>query len=306
MTHAQQQIVNSREKNPTKIKQLAATGLNAKQIATMLGLTEGYVRVYMRYRMGNLVQAVADAFMPTTFNRRFGVEIEAYNVDTQELVRQLYLAGVNATTGNRSSNLTNQWKVTTDSSINGAKAFEIVSPILVGEEGLRELEIVCTVLAQMRAKVNKSCGMHIHIDAERFTLTQWKNLLKNYGKAEALIDSFLPISRRGDNNHFCKSVKNRELQIDNATTLQKIAKGALSGRYYKVNVQSYFVHKTVEFRQHSGTIEYRKISNWVRFLHNLVTYSETHLIEDATLEGLATFNQAEIVSYFDERIGELN
>ena len=38
----------------------------------------------------------------------------------------------------------------TDSSINGNDTFELVSPILVGEAGLRELEKVCWVLDLLR------------------------------------------------------------------------------------------------------------------------------------------------------------
>ena len=32
-------------------------------------------------------------------------------------------------------------------------------------------------------------------------------------------------------------------------------------------------HKTVEFRQHSGTTNFTKMRNWVLFLHKLVTFA---------------------------------
>ena len=58
----------------------------------------------------------------------------------------------------------------TDSSLNGNDTFELVSPILVGEAGLRELEKVCWVLDLCDVKVNESCGLHVHIDAAGFSM----------------------------------------------------------------------------------------------------------------------------------------
>ena len=53
------------------------------------------------------------------------------------------------------------WKLVTDSSLNGNDTFELVSPILVGEDGLEELEKVCWVLDACNVKINGSCGMHV-------------------------------------------------------------------------------------------------------------------------------------------------
>lgn len=62
------------------------------------------------------------------------------------------------------------WKLVTDSSLQGNNTFELVSPILVGENGLKELETVCWVLDICNAKVNDSCGFHVHMDAASFNL----------------------------------------------------------------------------------------------------------------------------------------
>ena len=53
-------------------------------------------------------------------------------------------------------------------------------------------------------------------------------------------------------------------------------------RYRKVNAESYIRHKTVEFRQHSGTTEFKKISNWINFLRKLIQYSFDHAIENCS------------------------
>ena len=57
-----------------------------------------------------------------------------------------------------------------------------------------------------------------------------------------------------------------------------------SDTYYKVNAESYSIHNTVEFRQHSGTIEIEKMENWIRFLDSLVKYSEYGVVENNDFE----------------------
>ncbi len=71
---------------------------------------------------------------------------------------------------------TEYWKLVADGSLTGNESFELVSPILHGEEGLKDLEKVCWVLELCNVKVNESCGLHIHMDAADFTINTWKNL----------------------------------------------------------------------------------------------------------------------------------
>jgi Putative amidoligase enzyme len=162
------------------------------------------------------------------------------------------------------------------------------------------------VLGENGVKINKSCGLHIHFDAQNMTANHLKNLVINYGNFESVIDSFLPESRRGNNNTYCKSVRSLEAQISSATTIRKMAE-AIGSRYYKLNLQSYLRHQTIEFRQHSGTVEYTKISNWILFLHNLVEYSATKRISqtEGTMENLKKFNQPEVINYIITRQNQL-
>ena len=72
-------------------------------------------------------------------------------------------------------------------------------------------------------------------------------------------------------------------------------------------MQSYVRHNTIEFRQHSGTVEFEKIANWILFLHNLVEYSKTKkvLASEASFESFQKFNQPEVVNYLTTRINQL-
>ncbi len=117
----------------------------------------------------------------------------------------------------------------------------------------------------------------------------------------------MPVSRKGDNNIYTRGFANVagfEQKIKNATSLQSIER-FLGSRYFKINPKSYARHNTIEFRQHSGTVEFEKISNWVRFLGNLITFSETNTVTDATLQGLAAFNNQEIMTYLTNRTNKL-
>lgn len=146
--------------------------------------------------------------------------------------------------------------------------------MLEGEDGLAELEKVCWVLEALNVKVNGSCGLHVHMDASDFNITTWQNLLLSYKHAEAEIDRFMPNSRRGDENHFCGSLRRfSDENIRSRRSLDEL-QTLLGSRYMKVNLQAYSLHGTVEFRQHSGTINFTKIENWVRFLGRMIIFAK--------------------------------
>jgi len=244
-------------------------------------------------------------FEPTTFDRKFGVEIEAFGIERDVLLRALRLAGLNCETESYNHTTRNHWKIVSDSSIEGEHSFELVSPILEGISGLEQVQKVSVVLGRLRAKINKSCGLHIHFDAANMDLKCWKNLILNYANLESVIDSMMPESRRA--NDYCRTmgIENLKSQIESAQTIE-IAANIFPSRYRKINTQAYFRQKTVEFRQHSGTIESEKIINWILFLHNLVSYSAMNLETISTFDALKKFNQDGIVNFYHNRIQDLN
>lgn len=204
-------------------------------------------------------------------NRKFGVEIEFTNTVSREAVAAritakgiaCYVEGYNHTTKNN-------WKVVTD----GSCGNELVSPPLKGREGLTQLETVCEALKELGVKVDVKCGLHVHHDINDYTIENMKALFLTYGKLEKAIDSFMPNSRRSNNNTFCKSlsvisIENFMDKIKNVKSISDMS-NAFSSRYYKLNFQSYLKYGTIEFRQHSGTIEFEKIYNWVLLTQHMV------------------------------------
>ena len=304
-----QQILAENGTKTAKIQKLILLGLTRKQIAGLVtNGNYGFVQnVYAKMREQGLLQNMVSRALNTTFNRKFGIEIEAYNITYTTLKNALTAAGINCQSEGYNHATRGYWKIVSDASLQGNNTFELVSPPLQGEAGIEELKTVCRVLKECNAKINKSCGTHIHFDAANFNLQTWKNLFKNYKRLENVIDNFMPNSRRANNNTYCKSLdsfRNFDQQIDSSTSIQNIA-DFFGSRYYKLNPQSYSRHKTIEFRQHSGTIEFAKISNWIYFLNNLVNKSVEGLIENTTLEGLRDFNNNDLVEFFTRRTNNL-
>lgn len=295
----------------SKIKQLIGLGLTRTRIAELVtngnyGFVQNvYAKMKAQGLLNNLSAVIAIA---TTFTRKFGVEFEACNVRMEVLNQAMNAAGIRCQVENynhRDSEIS--WKIVSDGSLHGSNTFELVSPILSGEAGLQEVEKVCRVLNECGAKVNKTCGTHVHMDARNQPLRTWKNIYKNYIRLENVIDGFMPASRQ--NNTFCqtfKNITNLETRIDGARSLDEIARIFNNNRYYKINPVSYSRHNTCEFRQHSGTVEYLKISNWIKFLNNLIDFSANNVITDNTLEGLRAFNNDGIVNYFQTRTNKFN
>lgn len=266
----------------SKIRKLLLIGLSHREIADLLTRgNRGFVwNVYKRMRDEGLLPAsqTATVLRPEpdyTFNRCFGVEIEAYNCPRQTLTDALREAGIPVEIGSRNAETNSNWKLTTDGSLEGSHTFELVSPILCGEQGLEVLERVCWVLDAYNVKINSSCGIHVHFNASDFNLITWQNLILSYKHAETEIDKFMPASRRGNSNTYCRSLRGfSDEDIRSAESIESLQR-LFGSRYMKVNLEAYSRHRTVEFRQHSGTINFTKIENWVRFLGRMIIFAST-------------------------------
>lgn len=205
-------------------------------------------------------------------DRTFGVEIEFVG-DRDKAVRAIRAAGLRCyeESYNSSHPVPSDWKVTTDASI-GYENGELVSPILKGEEGLEQVRKALKALRGIGHSVNRNCGVHVHVGARDLSAPEIVNVFKRYQKFEGEIDGFMPVSRRANNNsRFIASLVN--LNLGHATTPNEVRSAMHACRYFKLNVMSYFRQKTLEFRQHSGSLSGEKVCNWVKFCVNFVEAS---------------------------------
>lgn len=250
------EVKNSRMGKAAKVVELMKLGITRDEITIILGSDAG-------------------AYIPATtkkFTVTFGVEMETYNVNREMLVAKaaennlpLEYQGYNHHDSNR------VFKCVSDSSIEGINPIECVTPVLKGRNGLAALKNACATLNAVGAKVNKSTGLHVHIGAKDLTPAQYCNVFYNYQMLESLIDSFMAESRRANNNGFCMSLRGKYLRT--CETREEVYQALGGSRYYKVNPCSWSRHQTIEFRQHQGSTDFEKISNWVAFCAKLVSWS---------------------------------
>lgn len=241
-------------------------------------------------------------------NYTFGVEIECIDLDPWQLLELCQRSGIAIQRENYNHITRATYKIVTDGSLQGNNAYEVVSPVLKGAKGENEIKTLCENIQKTGANVNVSCGLHVHIGAAGLTMNTIKNVYINYYRLENVIDSFMPMSRRGSNNRYCRTlqhIRGFEAEIDRCDDCDEIAWVFRGDRYYKVNACSYARHKTIEFRQHSGTIEAEKILMWATFVRKLVEYSKTKRVENVqTIDDIEFLTETE-KEYFKNRKAKL-
>ena len=215
-------------------------------------------------------------------DRRFGVELEfiaRYGVTRDRVAEKLCQAGVPTYAASYSDHrvVPGKWKIKPDGSLRGGNGMELVSPPISGEEGYQAVIKASAILldSEVDAKINTSCGLHVHVDAGELDLASLKRLAVIYIENEKVIDSFLPPSRRGETNVYAKSLRNADVsKLKAARSADEIASAMLPRefghmrRYVKLNFMP--THGTVEFRHHSGTTDAIKINQWVKICQQMI------------------------------------
>lgn len=210
--------------------------------------------------------------------RKFGIEIEFFSAETgHEIARLLNDAGVVTAFEGYNHVTRDHWKIVTDGSLNpapaqrGMRGLELVSPVLEGEEAFETIRKASAVLLRAGCKINRTCGLHVHIDARGERLEFFRSLVSLYRNFEPVIDEVQPASRRGASNSYCQPLTMvSEAAIRDAATIEQLAARLVRGRYHKLNLQSFWRHGTVEFRHHAGTVEASKIIAWVKACQAMV------------------------------------
>lgn len=200
--------------------------------------------------------------------RKFGIELEIVGITQDAAIKALKAVQIKVNAEGYNHTTRNYWKIVPDGSV--TNGFEVVSPILKGETGIEEAEIVARALEDAGAYANRTCGFHVHFDASDLGMEHIKKIVRRYAAHEQEIDAFMPKSRRGNANQYCQSLSGMlGHAFDSATTTQALVNSQPS-RYYKVNLKSYQRHGTIEFRQHSGTVNAMKVCTWIRFLAEFI------------------------------------
>jgi hypothetical protein len=226
-------------------------------------------------------------------NRTFGVEIEFVG-DRDIVAWEINATGLRCEIESYNHCTRPHWKIVSDSSVHATgrqsgSGWELVSPILKGQDGLEQIKKVCQAMKQAGAAVNVTCGLHVHHDARDFNVDTFKNIVKIYARFETTIDTLVAPSRRGNENTYCQTLQgvdmDRLLKQTNINGIRNI----YGGRYHKLNLDSYITHGTVEFRQHQGTIDADKIINWIKLTQAMVQRAVDRPVRKGTAADWGTF-----------------
>lgn len=216
-------------------------------------------------------------------SRTFGIELEFILPHrTATLATRLNAVNITCYAEHYNHSTRNYWKIVSDATVHsetGYTPMELVSPPLRGLDGLAQLETVCKVLNELGAKVNRSCGLHVHHDSRDLELEEWKNIVKSYIKYEDTIDLLMAPSRRGNGNQWSRSLKGNYAgysvealwnRVDSSYDIYHL-RNMFGTRYVKLNLEAAAMHGTIEYRQHGGTTNFAKMAAWIALTQGFVT-----------------------------------
>ena len=230
----------------------------------------------------------------------FGVEVEMTGITREEAAKALadyfgteacYKGGVYDTWTVRDQE-DKTWKLMRDSSIRQERKtetgytenadteyqVEMVSPKLIYAE-LPKFQECIRQVRHRGAKVNETCGLHVHVDGANHNRQSLKNILGiMYSKEDLLFKALQVNEERAE--RWCKKVrepmlrKARELSADETRDLTELEEIWYEGhvdahshynatRYYAINLHSMFYRGTIEWRCFNSTLHAGRAAAYV-------------------------------------------
>lgn len=230
--------------------------------------------------------------------QRFGIEIEMTGITRKKAAEVIaeyfgtesFYLGTYYKTYGAKDRQGRTWKATYDSSITAQKKSggrtvqaadeykcEIVSPILTYGD-MADLQEVVRRLRHSGAFVNSQCGIHIHVDAGRYTPQTLRNLVNIIASKEDILYKALRIDPA--RLRWCKKTNEKLLEAINRRKPQTMEAlkdiwyaGSTRGRdehyndtrYHGLNLHSTFTKGTVEFRLFNSTTHAGEIKAYIQF-----------------------------------------
>jgi len=230
-------------------------------------------------------------------NQRFGIEIEMTGLTRKRASEIIALhfsslsihEGGGYDTYSVSDQHGRKWKIVSDASItpqcgnrstmNRDYKVEMVSPICKYDDIKDIQEIVRKLRQDGHAKVNSSCGIHIHVDASPHDARSLRNITNIMYSKEDLIYKALQVSVSRE-HRYCKKVdesfieklnkrKPKDIrQVENIWYNGNVYRSHThydDSRYYALNLHSVFSKGTIEFRLFNGTLHAGEIKSYIQF-----------------------------------------
>lgn len=264
-------------------------------------------------------------------HRKFGIELEIsrqfVNASNDERCKNenwglLQNAVENA---RRKHGLSAGWKVKTDTSCGG----EIVSPILEGQAGLREIALISEAAVscateRKRPVVDGECGLHLHFDASDISAPQIGRIFALLQVAEVIIFGMYPyrnfkycspitinmrqptrwrdmIDVRNDWYRGSNNIKKPETvypsSFVNSTTPGDHYDGT---RYHGFNIHCFWHINTVEFRYAPGTFNFMHIAAYYELCLSIINTAMDKNASITVPKELQSSNWPQVVSLYSK------
>lgn len=230
--------------------------------------------------------------------QRFGIEIELTGITREKAAKVIadyfgtesFYIGTYYETYGAKDRQGRTWKATYDSSITAQKKergrtvhanekykCEIVSPILTYED-LSDLQEVVRQLRHSGAFTSSQCGIHIHVDASRYTPQTLRNLVNIIASKEDILYKALRIDP--ERMRWCKKTNEKLIETINRRkpqTMEELKDIWYAGsrrsrsehyndtRYHGLNLHATFTKGTVEFRLFNSTTHAGEIKAYIQF-----------------------------------------
>jgi hypothetical protein len=178
------------------------------------------------------------------------------------------------------------WKACRDGSLSDSSGAEIVTPILTLAD-MDDFQKVVRAARSAGARIDHSCGVHVHVGAQRLDASGLTALVRSLAPNEAMLYEALGVSegRRG----YCRAMEPlfaERVEADRPRTLDAVAKAWYGGegipstvhyhgsRYHGLNLHSLWYRGTVEFRYFNGTLHAGKLRAYVLLCLHLVNRAQ--------------------------------
>lgn len=164
---------------------------------------------------------------------------------------------------------------------NEERFFEVEINLLINRHDYGPLQRLCDLLKALDTHVNKSCGLHVHLDCRdlgttlervmRTTIakTYWAGVPYTKLVQEYVGGTFEGLNERGDRLGSALPLMLRMVNKSrrNNTYCSAEVSEVDGGHHKAINIAAFKKHGTIEVRLHQGTINFNKIKNWIEFLY---------------------------------------
>lgn len=217
----------------------------------------------------------------TGITRKKAAEVIAAYFDTHEVYDGGSYDAYHVTDGQG-----RRWKVVSDASIHPAARdgrsastlykVEVVSPICHYED-IETIQELVRKLRHAGACVNRSCGIHIHVDAAPHSVKTLRNLVNIMVSKEDLLYKALAVDVARE-DHYCQKTdlsfleelnrkKPKSIEIFEEMWYQGESRRYMhydNSRYRALNLHSVFSKGTIEFRLFNGTMHAGKVKTYIQ------------------------------------------